>query len=108
MRICSLLDGTSETESNQVFILATNSGLRNRCNLAENSMRPVAIERRNWIHIGNPRQDRRSRRSFGGGELPRRLKLSVRDHLVAVLPGFADAPIQPLPHLTPAAWVDRY
>ena len=33
----------------------------------------------------------------------RRLKLSVRDYLAAVLPGFADLPIQRLPDLTPAA-----
>ena len=34
-------------------------------NLAENSMRPVALGRRNWIHIGSARrQDRRSRRFF--------------------------------------------
>ena len=34
----------------------------------------------------------------------RRLKLSVRDYLAAVLHGFADLPIQRLPDLTPAAW----
>jgi len=37
----------------------------------------------------------------------RRLELSVRDYLTAVLPGFADLPIQRLPELTPAAWVAR-
>jgi hypothetical protein len=38
----------------------------------------------------------------------RRLKLPVRDYLAAVLPGFADLPIQRLPDLTPAAWVARH
>jgi hypothetical protein len=37
----------------------------------------------------------------------RRLKLPVRDYLTAVLPGFADLPIQRLPELTPAVWVAR-
>src|SRR5258708_2915425 len=32
MRICSCQGGRSENESNQVVILAVNSGLRNRCN----------------------------------------------------------------------------
>jgi hypothetical protein len=38
----------------------------------------------------------------------RRLKLSVRDYLAAVLPGLADCPIQRLPDLTPAAWVTQH
>jgi hypothetical protein len=46
-------------------------------NLAENSMRPVAIGRRNWTHIG---------------------------HEKAVLLGLANLSIQRLPELTPTAW----
>ena len=38
----------------------------------------------------------------------RRLKLAVRDYLAAVLPGFADLPIQRLPELTPAACVSQH
>ena len=38
----------------------------------------------------------------------RRLKLSVRDYLTAVLPGFADLLIQRLRNLTPAAWVAQH
>jgi transposase len=74
-------------------------------NLAENSMRPVALGRKNWIHIGSPQAGPKVAAILSVVESCRRLKLPVRDYLAAVLPGFADLPIQRLPHLTPAAWV---
>jgi len=77
-------------------------------NLAENSMRPVALGRKNWIHIGSPRAGPKVAAILSIVESCRRLKLPVRDYLAAVLPGFADLPIQRLPDLTPAAWVARH
>jgi len=74
-------------------------------NLAENSMRPVALGRKNWIHIGGPQAGPKIAAILSVVESCRRLKLPVRDYLAAVLPGFADLPIQRLPDLTPAAWV---
>jgi transposase len=73
-------------------------------NLAENSMRPVALGRKNWLHIGSPHAGPKVAAIFSVVESCRRLKLPVRDYLAAVLPGFADLPIQNLPDLTPAAW----
>jgi len=73
-------------------------------NLAENSMRPVAIGRKNWIHIGSPRAGPKVAAILSVVESCRRLKLSVRDYLAAVLPGLADFSIQRLAELTPAAW----
>jgi transposase len=74
-------------------------------NLAENSMRPVAIGRRNWIHIGSSQAGPKIAAILSVVESCRRLKLPVRDYLAAVLPGLADLPIQRLPELTPTAWV---
>jgi transposase len=74
-------------------------------NLAENSMRPVALGRKNWIHIGSPQAAPKVAAILSVVESCRRLKLPVRDYLAAVLPGFADLPIRRLPDLTPAAWV---
>ena len=37
----------------------------------------------------------------------RRLKLSERDYLAAILPGLADLLIQHLPELTPTVWVTQ-
>jgi len=77
-------------------------------NLAENSMRPVALGRKNWIHIGSPQAGPKVTAILSVVESCRRLKLPVRDYLAAVLPGFGDLPIQRLPDLTPAAWVAQH
>jgi transposase len=77
-------------------------------NLAENSMRPVALGRKNWIHIGSPQAGPKVAAILSVVESCRRLKLPVRDYLAAVLPGFGDFPIQHLPDLTPAAWIVRH
>jgi transposase len=77
-------------------------------NLAENSMRPVALGRKNWIHIGSSQAGPKIAAILSVVESCRRLKLRVRDYLAAVLPGFADLPIQRLPELTPAAWVAQH
>jgi hypothetical protein len=76
-------------------------------NLAENSMRPVALGRKNWIRIGSPQAGPKVAAILSVVESCRRLKLPVRDYLAAVLPGLADLPIQRLPELTPTAWAIR-
>ena len=76
-------------------------------NLAENSMRPVALGRRNWIHVGSAQAGPKIAAILSVVESCRRLKLPVRDYLAAVLPGLADCPIQRLPELTPAAMVTQ-
>lgn len=73
-------------------------------NLAENSMRPVALGRKNWIHIGSPQAGPKIAAILSVVESCRRLKVPVRDYLHATLPGLAHLPIQRLPEHTPAAW----
>lgn len=77
-------------------------------NLAENSMRPVALGRKNWIHIGSPQAGPKVAAILSVVESCRRLKLAVRDYLAAIPPGLADVTIQLLPSLTPAAWVAQH
>ncbi len=77
-------------------------------NLAENSMRPVALGRKNWLHIGSPLAGPKVAAILSVVESCRRLKLSVRDYLEAILPGLGDLPIKRLPELTPAAWVAQH
>ena len=77
-------------------------------NLAENSMRPVALGRKNWLHIGSPQAGPKVAAILSVVESCRRLRLRVRDYLAAVLPGLADRPIRCLPDFTPAAWVAQY
>ena len=76
-------------------------------NLAENSMRGVAIGRKNWIHIGSPTAGPRVAAILSVIESCRRLSIPVRDYLAAVLPGLADVTIHRLADLTPAAWAAR-
>jgi transposase len=76
-------------------------------NLAENSMRGVAIGRKNWIHIGSPTAGPRVAAILSVTESCRRLGIPIREYLAAVLPGLADVRIQKLVDLTPMAWAAR-
>ena len=73
-------------------------------NLAENSMRGVALGRKNWIHIGSPQAGPKVAAILSVVETCRRLDIPAREYLRAVLPGLAEVSIQKLPELTPAAW----
>jgi transposase len=77
-------------------------------NLAENSMRPVALGRKNWLHIGSPQAGPKVAAILSVVESCRRLKVPVRDYFSAILPGLAGLPIQRLPNVTPSAWVAHY
>ena len=76
-------------------------------NLAENSMRPVAIGRKNWIHIGSEQAGPRVAAILSVVESCRRLKIPVREYLGTILPGLANTPIQRVSELTPAAWTKQ-
>ena len=76
-------------------------------NLAENSMRPIALGRGNWIHIGSEAAGPRVAAIISVIESCRRLKIPVRDYLADVLPGLANAPLQSIADLTPAAWAAK-
>ena len=76
-------------------------------NLAENSMRPVALGRKNWIHIGSPQAGPKVAAILSVVETCRRLHIPVREYLAAVLPGLSNVSIHRLHELTPAAWVAR-
>jgi transposase len=76
-------------------------------NLAENSMRPVALGRKNWIHVGSQQAGPKVAAILSIVETCRRMKIPVRAYLAAVLPGIADVSIQRLADLTPAAWAAR-
>jgi hypothetical protein len=73
-------------------------------NLAENSMRPIAIGRKNWVHLGSKEAGPRVAAIFSVVESCRRLGLPVRQYLAAVLPGLANRSIQSLYQFTPAAF----
>jgi len=76
-------------------------------NLAENSMRPIVLGRKNWIHIGSPQAGPKVTAIMSVIETCRRIKISARDYLSAVLPGLADTPLKRLPALTPTTWASH-
>ena len=76
-------------------------------NLAENSMRPVAVGRKNWIHVGSAQAGPKVAAILSILETCRRMKAPAREYLAAVLPGLADVSVQRLAEFTPAAWASR-
>jgi transposase len=73
-------------------------------NLAENSMRPIAIGRKNWVHLGSKQAGPKVAAIFSIVESCRRLGLPIREYLAAVLPGLASRSVKSLDQLTPAAY----
>jgi hypothetical protein len=73
-------------------------------NWAENAMRPVALGRRNWIHIGSKEAGPRVAAILSVVETCRRQQVAIRDYLASVLPGLADFPISRIAERTPSAW----
>ena len=73
-------------------------------NLAENSMRPIAIGRKNWIHVGSVDAGPRVAAILSVVETCRRLGVPVREYLMDVLPGLADRKASAVAALTPMAW----
>ena len=76
-------------------------------NLAENSMRPLVLGRKNWIHLASQQAGPKVAAILSIVESCRRLKIPIRDYLADVLPGLADRPLQQTKFLTPAAWANK-
>jgi transposase len=73
-------------------------------NLAENSMRPVALGRKNWLHVGSAQAGPRVAAIVSVVESCRRLRVPVKEYLSNVLPGLASRRLDEVRQLTPARW----
>jgi transposase len=73
-------------------------------NLAENSMRPVALGRKNWLHVGSAQSGPKVAAILSVVESCRRLDVPVKEYLLAVLPGMARRKLSEVALLTPARW----
>lgn len=73
-------------------------------NLAENSMRPVALGRKNWLHVGSPQSGPKVAAILSVVESCRRLGVPEKDYLLAVLPGMSRRKLSEVAALTPAPW----
>jgi hypothetical protein len=73
-------------------------------NIAENSMRPVALGRKNWLHVGSAKAGPKVAAIVSVVESCRRLGLPVKDYLLAMLPGMSRRKHSEAAQLTPARW----
>ncbi len=73
-------------------------------NLAENSMRPIALGRKNWLHVGSAKAGPKVAAILSVVESCRRLGVPVKEYLAAVLPGLNRRTLSAVAHLTPAHW----
>ena len=73
-------------------------------NLAENSMRPIALGRKNWIHLGSQNAGPKVAAILSVLESCRRLSINPREYLADILPGLAKTSIHSLHTLTPNNW----
>src|SRR5882757_999512 len=75
-------------------------------NLAENSMRPVALGRKNWLHVGSVQAGPKVAAIVSVVESCRRLGVSVKEYLLDVLPGMNRRKLSEVADLTPARWAN--
>jgi hypothetical protein len=73
-------------------------------NLAENSMRPIALGRKNWLHVGSVKAGPKVAAILSVVESCRRLQMPLRDYLLDVLPGLNSRKLPDVARLTPANW----
>ena len=67
-------------------------------------MRPVAVGRKNWLHVGSPQAGPKVAAILSVVESCRRLGMDVKDYLAAVLPGLNRRTLSEVASLTPARW----
>lgn len=92
----------------KLTLFATQPRLELSNNQAENSMRPVAVGRKNWIHVGSAQAGPRVAAILSVIETCRRLKIPVRSYLAEILPGLANRSHRQLDALTPSAWAQAH
>jgi transposase len=73
-------------------------------NIAENSMRPWALGRKNWLQVGSVGAGPKVAAIATVVESCRRLKIPVRDYMLDVLPGLDYRTTSQVTNLTPSRW----
>ena len=73
-------------------------------NWCEGAMRPIALGRKNWLHIGSEQAGPKVAAIVSIVETCRRLGINLRQYLNDVLPRLGDWPAKRVAELTPTAW----
>ena len=67
-------------------------------------MRPLALGRKNWLHLGSEAAGPKVAAIASIVETCRRLEINLRAYLNDVLPKLGDWPINRVAELTPTVW----
>jgi hypothetical protein len=73
-------------------------------NWCEGAIRPLALGRKNWLHIGSEDAGPKVAAIASIVETCRRLDINLRQYLADVLPKLAGGTTSQIAHLTPTAW----
>lgn len=73
-------------------------------NLCENGMRPLALGRKNWLHVGSEKAGPRIAAILSVFETCKRLKINIRDYLIDVLPKLGNWMRSKVAELAPLRW----
>jgi hypothetical protein len=76
-------------------------------NWVENGMRPIALGRKNWLHIGSEEAGTHVAAVASVVETCKRNAICVKDYLRSVLPGLNGVLTRDVAELTPLAWKVR-
>ena len=67
-------------------------------------MRPIALGRKNWLHVGSVKAGPKVAAILSIVESCRRRAASVKEYLADVLPGLNGRTLSQVANLTPARW----
>jgi transposase len=73
-------------------------------NNCEGSIRPLALGRKNWLHVGSAEAGPKIAAIASIVETCRRLDINLRDYLLNILPKLGEWPVNRVAELTPIAW----
>jgi transposase len=73
-------------------------------NWCEGAMRPLALGRKNWLHLGSEQAGPKVAAIASLVETCRRLDINLHAYLSDILPKLGDWPINRIAELTPTAW----
>jgi transposase len=74
-------------------------------NLAESSMRPVVLGRKNWLHVGSVKAGPKVAAILSVVESCRRVGVPMKEYLLDVLPGLDRRTLSQVAYLTPSRWI---
>jgi hypothetical protein len=91
----------------RLIVYATRGEVEIDNNWCENAMRPIALGRKNWLHIGSEEAGPRIAAISSVLETCKRLGINARDYLLDVLPKIPSWPANRVAELTPMAWAAK-